>query len=67
MTRVAAVVLFAIGIALLVFGVRASDSFVDRISEAFTGRFTDATMLYLALGIVGIVAGFALLVPRRNA
>jgi len=34
---------------------------VEQISEALTGRFTGNTMWYLVSGVIGIVAGGALL------
>ena len=66
MSQLPAVVFFAIGIFLLIFGFNASDSAFDRISEAFTGRFTDSTMLYLGLGLASVVVGLVLLIPRRR-
>lgn len=53
------------GIVLLVFGITASDSPMDKVSEAFTGKFTDSTMLYLVLGAIGTVVGL-IMVTRRS-
>jgi succinate dehydrogenase hydrophobic anchor subunit len=65
--RVVAIVLLVLGIVLLIFGINASDAPVDRISEAFTGKFTDSTMLYLILGAAGIAIGVGMLVLGRRA
>jgi len=55
------VVLLAVGALLLFFGWRASGAPIEQVSEALTGRYTDNTMWYLVGGVVGIVAGGALL------
>jgi hypothetical protein len=55
--KVIGLVLFAVGLILLFFGWQSSESVGDRISETFTGRFTDETMLFLIGGVVGVVAG----------
>ena len=65
--RAIAVVLLVLGVVLLIFGINASDAPMDRISEAFTGRFTDSTMLYLILGAVGVAVGLAMLLLGRRA
>ena len=66
MTRTAGVIFLVLGIGLLAFGLNATDAPMDRIHEAFTGRFTDSTMLYLILGTVGVVGGLVIL-SRRGA
>ena len=65
--RAIAVVLLVLGVVLLLFGINASDAPMDRVSEAFTGTFTDSTMLYLILGAAGIAIGAGLLVFGRRA
>lgn len=65
--RAIAVVLLVLGVVLLIFGINASDAPADRISEAFTGKFTDSTMLYLILGAVGIAVGAGMLFLGRRA
>ncbi len=64
-SRAAGIVILVLGIVLLAFGINASDSPMDRISEAFTGRFTDSTMIYLILGVIGIVGGLVMMSRRR--
>ncbi|MFT5539228.1 MAG: hypothetical protein ACI82H_000745 [Alphaproteobacteria bacterium] len=63
--RIIGIILLVGGIILLYFGVSASDSPMDRVSEAFTGKFTDSTMLYLILGVIGMIAGL-IMVTRRS-
>ncbi len=65
--RVVALVVLVLGVVLLIFGFNASDAPADRISEAFTGKFTDSTMLYLFLGVAGIAIGAGMLVLGRRA
>lgn len=65
--RILGLVLVAVGLFLLAFGYNASQAPIDQLSEAFTGKFRESTMLYLIGGIIAIVAGGALaLVGRRN-
>jgi len=64
-SKMIGLVVLAIGGVLLFFAFRASQAPVDQISEALTGRFTDNTMLYLVGGLVGVVAGIALLLRGR--
>jgi hypothetical protein len=59
--------LVAVGLFLLVFGYNASQAPLDQVSEAFTGKFRDSTMLYLLGGIVAVVAGGALAMLGRRA
>ena len=65
--RAIAVVLLVLGVVLLVFGINASDAPMDQMSEAFTGKFTDSTMLYLILGAAGIAIGVGMLIFGRRA
>lgn len=56
-----AVVLLVGGIALFIVGMNSSNSLADRLSNTFTGRFTDATNWYIiggiALAVLGLVLG----------
>lgn len=54
-------VALAVGFVLLYFGWQASNAPVDQMSEALTGRFTGNTMWYIMGGLIGVVAGAALL------
>jgi len=51
------IVLAAVGVVLLYFGITASDSLVDQASKTFTGRFTQQTMIYIILGVAALVGG----------
>lgn len=55
--RILGVVLFVVGLTLLAFGLSATDSVANTLSEGFTGRYTDATMWYLIGGGVLLLAG----------
>lgn len=58
--RILGVVLVVVGVILLLVGMNASHSVTDQVSNAFTGRFTQATTWYI---IGGIAAGlFGLLI-----
>ncbi|MDZ7711390.1 MAG: DUF3185 family protein [Roseovarius sp.] len=61
-TTIIGLIVLAIGTLLLFFAWRASNAPVEQISEALTGRFTGNTMWYLVGGVIGIVAGGALLI-----
>lgn len=64
--RILAVVLLVVGSILLFFAYQSSQSLGDQVSEAVTGRFTDATTWYLILGAASVVAGAVMLISRRN-
>lgn len=65
--RIIGLVLVAVGIVLLIFAVNASEAPLDRLSQTFTGRFTQTTMLYLIGGVVAIVGGGLLSVAGRRS
>lgn len=65
--QIIGLLLVAVGIFLLVFGYNASQAPMDQISEAFTGRFRDSTMLYLVGGVIAMVAGGAVAMAGRRA
>ena len=56
-TKIFGIVLLVVGVVLLFFGYQSSQAIGDQITEAFTGRFTDATMWYLLGGAAAVVAG----------
>jgi len=41
--RILGIVLLVVGVVLLIIGMNASHSVADRVSNTFTGRFTEAT------------------------
>jgi hypothetical protein len=64
--RLFGIVLLVVGVVLVIIGVNASDSFADRVSDAFTGRFTDRTMWYLLGGAAAALLGFLMLFKGRG-
>jgi hypothetical protein len=67
--RIAGVALLAVGITLFVIGMNSSNSIADRLSDTFTGRFTQATTWYIVGGIGAAVLGLGMLAMgwRRKA
>jgi hypothetical protein len=67
-SRVLGIMMLVAGIALFLFGMNASDSVADTVTEGVTGRYTDKTMWYLIGGGVLAIGGAAMaLVGPRNA
>jgi len=56
-SRLLGLIVLAIGVILLGFGINATGAPVDRLSETLTGQYTDRTMWYLIGGGAAIVAG----------
>lgn len=56
--------LLVLGAILLYFGFSATNSAVEEIGEAFTGRYSDETMMYLIGGGVAAVAGVFLFLKK---
>ena len=56
--------LLALGAILLYFGFNATDSAMEEIGEAITGRYSDETMMYLIGGGVAAVAGLFMLLKK---
>ena len=54
------VALLVVGAIMLYFGWQSSESVGDQVTEAFTGRFTDETMIFIIGGAVALVAGIYL-------
>ena len=57
--RIIGVVLLVVGVALLIVGLNASDSVAERVTDTFTGRFSDKTTWYIiggiGLGVLGLL------------
>ncbi len=64
--RIFGVILLVVGVVLLIFGLNASDSVVDQVSEGVTGKFTDETMWYIIGGLASAVLGGVMLVAGRG-
>ncbi len=56
----------AVGIALLVFGINATNAPLESISETLTGRYTNSTMWLIIGGIGALVGGFVLVGTARR-
>jgi hypothetical protein len=54
------------GIVFLVMGLNATDSAVERLSETFTGKYTDQTVWYIAGGLAALIGGSVLAVAART-
>jgi len=57
--------LLVVGIILLFFGYQSSQAMDEQIFEAFTGRFTESTLLFIIGGAVSAVVGLGLLLSKR--
>lgn len=64
--RILGIVLLVLGVGLLVVGVNSSHSVADKVSETFTGRFTQATTWYILGGIGVSVLGLAMLAGGKR-
>jgi hypothetical protein len=65
--RIVGIVILAVGVVLLIFGMNASHAPIDQIAETFTGRYTQTTMTYLIIGIVAVIGGGLLALSGRRA
>jgi hypothetical protein len=59
--KIIGIILLVIGAIALYFGLNATNAPMEEVSEAFTGRYSDQTMLYLIGGAVAGVAGLVML------
>ena len=57
MNNIVGVAIFALGVALLIFGINESHSFGSDVSRFFTGNPTDRSMWMIVGGIVAVIAG----------
>jgi hypothetical protein len=57
MTRAIGPALFVVGVILIVFGLRASESIGSDISNFFTGTPTDRSMWLLLGGVAALIVG----------
>jgi len=64
--RIFGIVLLVAGIVSLIVGLNASHSTADRLSNTFTGHFTDATTWYIIGGAAAGVTGLLLLLVGRS-
>jgi len=67
MNRVLGLALLAAGVALIIFGVNASQSFSSDVSRFFTGSPTNKSIWMLVIGIITAIVGlFFTLTGARN-
>ena len=64
MNKALGIALLAVGVALVIFGINASDSFSSDVSRFFTGNPTDKSMWLLVGGIGAAVLGSFLTLGR---
>ncbi|HET6565195.1 MAG TPA: DUF3185 family protein [Xanthomonadales bacterium] len=56
--------LLVLGGILLYFGINATSSPMEELGEAFTGKYSDETMMYLVGGGVAAVAGLFMVTKK---
>ena len=67
MNRVLGLALLAAGVALIIFGVNASQSFSSDVSRFFTGSPTNKSIWMLVIGIITAIVGlFFTVTGARN-
>jgi hypothetical protein len=64
--RLAGVVLVGAGLLLLILGYQSAKTGGEVVGPAVTGQYRAATIWLLALGLVGMLGGGALVVLSRN-
>jgi hypothetical protein len=55
--RIVGAVVFAVGAVLLGFAYHSSNAPLEQLSNTLTGRYSDHTMWYLAVGVAAVVGG----------
>jgi len=63
-TRLLGIVILAVGIVLLGFGISSSQAVSEKVMNDVVGHYTDHTMWYIIGGIAMIVGGAALAFSR---
>jgi hypothetical protein len=64
-TKLTGLALTVVGAILLFFGWQSSESLGEQLTETFTGRFTDETMIFIVGGAVALVAGLYLMARSK--
>ena len=60
-TKIIGIVLIVVAAILLYFGMNASNAPAEQLAEAFTGQYSDRTMMYFfGAGITGVLGILAL-------
>jgi hypothetical protein len=65
-TKILGITLCVIGAILLALAYRASGTPLEQLSDTFTGRYTDRTMMYVIAGIATLVGGGLLALRGRR-
>jgi hypothetical protein len=60
-SNIIGLVALVVGAVLLFFAWRGTNTPVDQMTEAMTGRFSRDTMWFMIAGLIGVVAGGAML------
>jgi uncharacterized membrane protein len=55
------IILLVIGVIALYFGFNATNAPMEEVTEAFTGQYSDQTMVYLIGGAIAGIAGLVML------
>jgi hypothetical protein len=55
----------AVGGVFLALAYKASNAPVEQLANTLTGHYSDQTVLYLVIGIIGVAGGLLTLVYRR--
>lgn len=64
-SKVIGILLLAVGVVLLIFGVNAANAPLEEVGEAITGRYSDETMGYLIGGIAAGIVGLVVILRSR--
>lgn len=59
--KIIGIILLAVGVIALYFGINAANAPMEEMTEALTGQYSDQTMMYLIGGALAGVAGLVLL------
>ena len=55
--RIIGLVVFAVGVALLGFAYHSTNAPIEKLSNTITGRYSNETMWYFAIGLAATVGG----------
>jgi hypothetical protein len=63
--KIIGLILLVGGLVLLYFGYQSSQGIDDQVSRALTGRFTDNTVVFYAVGAISAILGLVSLLNKR--
>jgi LPXTG-motif cell wall-anchored protein len=63
--QICGIALAIAGVVFLIAGINATDAPTEQLSEAFTGRYTQQTLWYIAGGLGALIGGGFLFLSRR--